>query len=223
MEYKYIYLVFSKTGTWLSRLIGIFADAKYAHSSISLDDSFTQMYSFGRIHPDNPFIGGFAIENLHEGVYKKSSQTECLIYGIRVSDVQYQDLKSEIDRFLIEKEKYNYNFLGLFFAYFDKSFIRNRYYFCSQFISEVLIKSNIYKSDKSPELISPVDLLSIENKEVIYEGYINEFTNPSSYEDIIKMPSLLSSLRPLFSVSRRYSAVSRRLLAFKNNFTDFMR
>lgn len=54
MSDTYIYLVFSMTGTWLARLIRMIFKLKYVHTSISLDDSFTKMYSFGRINPDNP-------------------------------------------------------------------------------------------------------------------------------------------------------------------------
>ncbi|MGE5633178.1 MAG: hypothetical protein ACM3TR_19090, partial [Caulobacteraceae bacterium] len=89
MNHKHIYLVFSKTGTWLSKTINLFCEAKYVHTSISFDSSFTKMYSFGRVDPDNPFSGGFVEENLYEGVYKKFSCCECLIYRVRITEEQY--------------------------------------------------------------------------------------------------------------------------------------
>ena len=46
----------------------------------------------------------------------------------------------------------------------------NNRYFCSEFVSHLLIKSNIYNSEKTPSLIKPSDLLSINDKEFIYEG-----------------------------------------------------
>jgi hypothetical protein len=73
-------LVFTKTGTWLSKLIYAFSQIKYAHTSISFDISFTKMYSFGRTNPDNPFSGGFVEESLYKGVYSKFSKCECLIH-----------------------------------------------------------------------------------------------------------------------------------------------
>ena len=48
-------------------------------------------------------------------------------------------------------------------------------YFCSQFISEILINSNVFKSQKAPELISVKELLAIENKEMIYKGFVYDF------------------------------------------------
>lgn len=175
MDYRYIYIVFSKTGTWLSRAIKVFSDSKYVHASISFDLSFKAMYSFGRTNPDNPFSGGFVEENLFGGVYKKYSSSECLIYKVRVTDEQYKFLLKEIEEFIKEKQKYRYNFLGLFGVLVNKPVKRKYYYFCSQFVSELLMKCDIYDSCKRPELIRPNELFSIDNKEVIYEGAINEY------------------------------------------------
>ncbi len=174
MNHKYIYLVFSKTGTWLSSLLSIFSETKFVHSSISFDISFTEMYSFGRTNPNNPFSGGFARESLHSGVYKRFKGSECTIYRVKVTEKQYYSLKKDVEKFLEEKDKYRYNFLGLFGILLDKPIKRKYYYFCSQFVSEILIKNNVYKSKKPPELIKTSDLLLIDNKEIIYEGFINE-------------------------------------------------
>jgi hypothetical protein len=170
MKYKYIYLVFSKTGTWLSRTLNIFSETKYVHASLSFEDSFTKMYSFGRTNPDNPFSGGFVEENLYDGVFKKFPKSECLIYKIRVTEEQYYDLQQAVQDFLKDKDKYRYNFLGLFAIPLNKTIKRKHHYFCSQFVSEVLIKGSIYQSNKAPELTVPYDLLSIQNKDIIYEG-----------------------------------------------------
>lgn len=175
MSDKYIYLVFSKTGTWLSRTLNIFSETKYVHSSISFDDSLKEMYSFGRINPNNPFSGGFVEENLYDGVYRKFSGSECLVFRVKITEEQYYSLKNHIEDFLKERHKYRYNFLGLFGLLFNKSIKRKNYYFCSQFISEILIKSSIYHTDKTPELVKTNDLFSVKNKEIIYEGFINKY------------------------------------------------
>lgn len=175
MNSKYIYLVFTKTGTWLSKLINLFSHEKYAHSSISFDNSFLKMYSFGRINPDNPFSGGFVEENLSEGVYKKFLKCECLIYRVSITEEQYFSLQQQIANFLREKDKYGYNFLGLFGVLFNIPIKRQNKYFCSQFVAEILIKSGIYSSRNVPELIRTQELIAIRKKEFIYEGFVNEF------------------------------------------------
>lgn len=172
MKQRYIYLVFSMTGTWLSQLIYVCSNIEHPHSSISFDDSFTEMYSFGRVNPRNPFSGGFVVENLHEGVYKNSPNCKCLIYKIKVSEAEYCLLQEQVKEFLMKKEEYRYNFIGLLGVMLNKPLKRKNHYFCSQFISEILIKSGVFHSYKAPELISTAELLSIKNKEIVYEGSI---------------------------------------------------
>ncbi len=174
MNNKYIYLVFTRTGTWLSRLISVFSDIEYPHASLSFDDEFTKMYSFGRKNPNNPFSGGFAVENLYAGVFQRSSHCKCLIFRIKVSEDQYLSIKKYVETFSEDKEKYRYNFLGLYGLMFNFPLKRKNYYFCSQFVSEALMKGNVLKLDKVPELTRTDELYSIENKEILYEGFINK-------------------------------------------------
>jgi hypothetical protein len=182
MSYKYIYLVFSKTGTWLSRALNVFSETKYVHASLSFDDNFTKMYSFGRTNPDNPFSGGFVEENLYDGVYKKFAKSECLIYRIRITEDQYTNLKDTVEGFIKDRDKYRYNFLGLFAILLNRPIKRKNHYFCSQFVSEVLIKGSVYESDKVPELVKTEDLISINNKDFVYEGYTSKcYSNNNTY------------------------------------------
>jgi hypothetical protein len=173
MNNRYIYLVFSKTGTWLSRLISAFSDISYPHSSISFDSSFTKMYSFGRVNPYNPFSGGFVEENIHDGVFKRSSGCKCRILRIKVTEEQYAALQEYIKGFSMEKEKYRYNFLGLYGILFNMPIKRKYHYFCSQFVSEALTRCKVMKLDKAPELTRTDDLYSVKNHMLFYEGYIN--------------------------------------------------
>jgi len=133
------------------------------------------MYSFGRLHADNPFSGGFVEENFSFGIFKKNRNCECIVYRIGVTQQQYDTLFDELQRFLTFRESYRYNFFGLFTAGMRVSLKRERYYFCSQFVSELLIKSGVISISRPPELIRPTDLLSIETKEKIFEGFTWEY------------------------------------------------
>ncbi|TCK93259.1 hypothetical protein EDC19_1450 [Natranaerovirga hydrolytica] len=181
MSEKNIYLVFSKTNTWLSRGITLFSKTKYVHTSLSLDDTFQVMYSFGRVKPNNPFSGGFAIENLFDGVYTKSPTCECLIYKVNVTTKQYNELLKEINYFCSKKECYRYNFLGLFGVLLNRPVVRKHHYFCTQFVSELLIKTKVYESTKVPALIKTTDLFNLENKELIYKGPVTAYQLSGEY------------------------------------------
>ncbi|QAA30724.1 hypothetical protein [Clostridium manihotivorum] len=177
MEDKYIYLVFSKTGTWLSRIIYLITKNKYAHSSLSMDPSLTKMYSFGRTNPKNPFSGGFVEENIYEGVYKIFRNSECIIYKVKISEEQYKLVKAEVDKFIIRKYELRYNFMGLFGVLFNKPVKRKNHYFCTQFVSHILVNGNIYDFKKEAELMKVDDLTDIPDKELIYKGNIYDYCN----------------------------------------------
>lgn len=175
MSKKNIYLVFSNTGTILAKCINYYTKDKYVHVSLSLDESFEKMYSFGRIYPRNPFIGGLIEENLKDGVYKNFQNSECIIYRVQVSNEQYVLLKKELDLFLKDQKKYKYSLLGLLGVIMNRPIKRSNRYFCSEFVSYLLIKSNIYDPNKIPSLTKPSDLLNINDKEFIYEGLTYEY------------------------------------------------
>ena len=92
MSSKNIYLVFSKTGTMFSHLISLCTHEEYAHVSLSLDNTFTKMYSFGRINPAKVLPAGFVYENIYDGVFAMFPESKCLIYKVSVTEHQYHKL-----------------------------------------------------------------------------------------------------------------------------------
>jgi hypothetical protein len=134
------------------------------------------MYSFGRINPNNPFSGGFVQESLFDGVYKKFPKSECMIYKVKITEEQYDALENQINSFMDKKDRYRYNFIGLFGILLNMPIKRENHYFCSQFVSKILMESNVYDFKKTPELIRTNDLFKIKNKEIIWEGFANEYS-----------------------------------------------
>ena len=174
MNNRDIYIVLSRTGTMFSNIIALFTQKEYSHVSLSLDSSFTQMFSFGRKIPSKVLPAGLVEENLYDGVFAMYPNSRCLVYKVNITDEQFTYLQNEINKFFENKDEYKYSVLGTVTAYFNKPHKREYYYFCSQFVAELLINSGIYKTDKLPEVIKPMDLLEIENKTLFYEGFINE-------------------------------------------------
>ena len=170
-----IYLVFSKTGTWLSRALAMFTHDKYVHTSLSFDDKLTQMYSFGRLYAKNPFFGGFVVENIQQGVYQLNHNNEIKVYRFTVTVQQYQELQHFVNEFLKKAKYYHYNFLGLIALRLRIKFIRKNHYFCSQFVSELFIKVGILNESIKPEFTSPNDLIAAMELEKVYEGFVFKY------------------------------------------------
>ncbi|MDY0235011.1 MAG: hypothetical protein RBR71_03240 [Gudongella sp.] len=170
-----IYILLSHSGSNFSRAINAYTGDSYTHISISLDEELKEVYSFGRLHPYNPFLAGFVREDVENGTFRRFPNTFCSLYSLKVEEAQRESIISEIGRFKSESYKYGYNFLGLFTALFNIPLPRKYNYFCSQFVSEVLLKSGINVTDKHPGLTSPMDIMSYSELEFIYTGYLNEY------------------------------------------------
>ena len=175
MEKIYIMLTF--TGTTLSRAIRIYTRNDYSHTSIALDAGLSEMYSFGRKRPKNPFIGGFIKEKIDDGVYKRFCNTECIVYSMDVTLEQYEKVKEIIRGFEEEQDKYRYNFLGVLAVAFKMSLERKYYYFCSQFVSEVLERSGIFNFEGEFTMIKPADIQNLDKLNVVYRGLLRNYIN----------------------------------------------
>ena len=75
------YIVLTNTGTALSRLVRFYSRDEYAHVSLSLDKGLRHMYSFGRLNPKNPFIGGFVHEAVNKRTFKRFKKTKAKKIG----------------------------------------------------------------------------------------------------------------------------------------------
>ena len=170
---KTIYIVLTYTGTILSKIIKTYTKDEFSHVSISLDIELKQMYSFGRLNPYNPFIGGFVHEYINRGTFKRFYKTKAKICALQVTDNQYNNLKNIIKQ--IEKEKYNYTFniLGLFAAGFHKKIGKEHSFYCAEFVKYVIEKSEI--DIKLPDIIKPEDFKNVEELEVIYTGLLSKY------------------------------------------------
>ena len=57
-----VFILLTNTGTLFTKVIQSYTKAPYNHASISFDRELSELYSFGRKHPSNPFDGGFVVE-----------------------------------------------------------------------------------------------------------------------------------------------------------------
>jgi hypothetical protein len=171
-----IYILLSHSGSVFSKAINIYTRHPYTHVSIALDQDLSELYSFGRLRPYNPVLAGFVHEDIENGTFKRFPNTVCALYSLTISKNQYDLLRHQLDRFKKESGRYGYNFLGLFSAMFNYPLPRQYNYFCSQFVSEVLLKSGVTISAKDPGLTSPMDIMGNKELEFVYAGYLKDYS-----------------------------------------------
>ena len=180
-----VYLLFTNTGTMLTKLIQLYTRHSLNHASIAFDEQLEELYSFGRKKPYNPLIGGFVKEQVNEGLMKHA---ECAIYCLSVSKEEYEQMREEVRRIEQRKEQMKYNLMGLFAIMFNHEWERDNAFFCSQFVATIL-KRKHGLINKVPCLITPQDLLKIEKPELVYKGKLAYYANP--YDRIVRRLSVM--------------------------------
>lgn len=168
-----IYIVLTQTNTVLSLIIKSYTHKEYSHVSIALDENLHEMYSFGRLNPYNPFIGGFVQESPNYGTFKRFSKTKTKIFSLTVSEEQYNQIKKNIMKFSSDKKNYHFNTIGLFAVAFHLHVRRKKYFYCAEFVKYILEHSNV--DIQLPELIKPQDFANIEGSKEIYTGVLHEY------------------------------------------------
>ncbi len=173
---KKIYIVLTHTGTALSKIIKGFTKDEFSHVSIALDIELKEMYSFGRLNPNNPFVGGFVHEYIDKGTFKRFYKTRAKVYSLEITEEQYKSIKSNIDQIKNNKEDYKFNIIGLFAVGFHKKIKKQKSFYCAEFVKYVMEKADI-KTDL-PDIVKPEDLKNIKGLQEIYGGLLRKYQSP---------------------------------------------
>lgn len=170
---KKIYIVLTHTGTTLSKIIKSYTKDEFSHVSIALDSQLQEMYSFGRLHPYNPFWGGFVHEYIDKGTYKRFYRTTTRVYSYEVTEEQYEKLKNNIKQIEANKEDYEFNIAGLVAVGFHKKIGKEKSFYCAEFVKYVIEKANINMN--LPTVIKPEDFKNVEGLQEIYNGLLRKY------------------------------------------------
>ena len=170
-SYK-IYVLLTRTGTKVSKLINKATKAPVTHSSLCVDPHLTEFYSFGRYHPRFVLPGGFVKETLSSGVFGNCPNAPCVLLEARVSKEGYWAARELIDRFA--KNKLRYDVLGFFYNYYGMKRDVPDKYICSRFVAQTLALSDAIIPKKHASLYQPVDFLDHEELSCVFKGTIKE-------------------------------------------------
>lgn len=154
-------------------MIGKFTKTPYNHASVSLDRELHTMYSFGRIHAYNPLFGGFVMESPDFGTFKRFSETDAIVMRVPVTPMQYAELEAFLSAMYQKKWHYHYNFIGLLLAAAGIVWRRPNWYYCSEFVLDVLNRFAILNKDDYNAIVKPMDFL--DGHEVVYIGKLRDY------------------------------------------------
>lgn len=137
---KTIYILLTRSGTLLSKLVYAVTGASYTHASMAFDEELNCLYSSTRKNGYTMFPAGPSKEYLNKGVFRLRGDAPCALYALEVTDDAYVRARRRAEHMMARGELYRFNTLGLILCALHIRWQRRRHYFCSQFVSEVLEK-----------------------------------------------------------------------------------
>ena len=178
---KTIYILLTKSETILSKIVHFVTADAYTHASIAFDGNLQTLYSSSRKNGRTLFPAGPCREYLHKGYYGQHPQIPCAVYELKVSEETYENAIGEVEQIIEKADKYHFNIIGLLLCRFNIPYHRKYYFFCSQFVSEVLHRSRAVSLPKDTSLMRPIDYTRLPELFCLFEGYLSDFAGQEKF------------------------------------------
>ena len=120
----------------------------YTHASVSLEEGSDFYYGFN--------VRGFCRE--YPDHYERRMRDKRAALHLEVSEEDYQRIRNRIMEMEANPEVYHYTRLGIFFCLLHIAWRKEGRYFCSQFVSELLMMAGEIPLKKQPSLYLPKQL-----------------------------------------------------------------
>lgn len=161
LEDESVYIVLSDTGSATSRMISVFTDKPYNHSSIAFDRDLKSLISYNggeRVNP--PGLNCEMVSYLQK-------KEDAVIYVYRLSVTREQKAKMIEKIRLINEKGSAYNMLGLV----TKKSVRPNIMYCSQFVYSLLDYAGARYFTKKGADIRPTDLVELDYERKLEFAY----------------------------------------------------
>jgi len=168
-----IYVLLTDTRTLFTKTIKWFTKDPLNHASIAFDSDLSEVYSFGRKNPSNPFFAGFVKEDVRGQFFEHSM---CSLYRCTISYSAYMNIRSQVHHMEQNSDQYKYNLLGMLGIVFNIEMKREYAYFCSQFVASVFEESGVSLVNKPAFFVTPGDLENTAILELVYHGKLQSYT-----------------------------------------------
>ena len=174
---KTIYLLLTRSGTFLSAVIHHLTNALYTHISLATtfeNGTFGAFYSFGRKICRYPLPAGFIQEKLCSGYFGAHPDTQCTLIALPVSDEAHALICERLQDMADSEKTYHYNLLGVILCYWGISLRRQHHFFCSQFVADILDESGAVQLPKPSSLMHPIDYTALDQAQFLFTGCVGD-------------------------------------------------
>ena len=109
---KTIYILLTRSGTLLSKLVYSVTGANYTHASLAFDEDLSCLYSSTRKNGYTMFPAGPSREYLDRGVFRLRPEVPCALYALEVSEEAYIRARRRANHMMAHGKLYRFNVLG---------------------------------------------------------------------------------------------------------------
>jgi hypothetical protein len=169
---KNVYVILSRSNTILARMIRLFTQKRYSHTSFALDKRCEPFYSFGRRYPRLMFPTGFITEGMASGFFKVHPKVPAAVYEIPVTGEQYALIEERLKPFIADPLHYKYSIVNIFLQARGIPLQRENKYVCSAFVAYLL--EGIVDFGKDISLVYPHEFQE-KGFKLIYEGLTKDY------------------------------------------------
>ena len=143
---KVVTILFTRYYDLLALFLHFTSGRVYTHVSISLDEDSDFYYSFNG--------KGFRREYPHRHPISKNTRA----IKLEIPTECFEKIKAKIQEFEEKREELAYSKFGVFCCLLKIPYKREKKYFCSQFVAEMLHRSGSVNLKKKPVLYTPHQL-----------------------------------------------------------------
>ena len=173
---KKIYILLTRTQSFVSKTVHAMTKDSYTHASIAFDKEFYQLFSSSRKNGKSMFPAGPCREYLDRGFFARYGKTPCVVYEVEVTDEVYDKALAEVMSFIDHQDDYKFNAWGIITCRLGFPLYRKNRYFCSQFVSEIVERSGIAKLPKETGMMRPSDYMKMPELKKIFEDDIGRLS-----------------------------------------------
>lgn len=161
---KRIFILLIRYPDTMADLMVRYTGFGYTHATIGLEEDLNSFYSFMK--------KGYIEEKITRYLKPNREPFPCALYEIPVSRKTYRRVKKLLNAYTARKKFLRYTHISLVCCFLGIPWkIRNRY-FCSQFVAEVLQRSNAVCLPKNSALCLPKDFHDLKESRVVFSGNI---------------------------------------------------
>lgn len=101
----------------------------------------------------------------------------CALLELQVEEAVYNNARQNVEQMMQQSKTYQYNVVGLALCRLAIPHERQRHYFCSQFVGEILQKSGAITLPKPASLMRPVDYDLMPELSCLFRGQLAALSN----------------------------------------------